>query len=125
MADTQTNSDLFYRYLEICNKALKENRDRFPFKQILGVALHDRLSINIEVCIIDDHPKGAYVMHLQGDKISGTPNTECTTSSYDSQWRVSKTYLEDVIAHPDDYIKNPARIDWDWLHKESDSENLK
>jgi hypothetical protein len=109
------HADLFYRYLEVCNKALQENKDRFPFKQILTNALHENAAKKIEVSIIDDRPGGAFVMDMAGEKISAKPHEDCADCQCDALWRVNKTYLQDVIAHPEVYIKNPAKIDWDWL----------
>jgi len=115
MSEKEIKNDLFYRYLEICNQALAYNRDRFPFKQILGAAERENNTKAIEVCIIDDHPVGAYVMNMDAHTLFAKPHEDCADCAYDVQWRVTKTYLEDVIAHPEDYIKNPAKINWEWL----------
>ncbi|MCH2038371.1 MAG: hypothetical protein MK137_07260, partial [Rickettsiales bacterium] len=30
---------------------------------------------------------------------------------------VNMNYVEEVVAHPEGYINNPAKMDWDWLHR--------
>jgi hypothetical protein len=30
-------------------------------------------------------------------------------------WVVSAQYLQQVVADPETYINNPAKIDWEWL----------
>lgn len=30
-------------------------------------------------------------------------------------WRVSRSYLEDVVKNADDYIENPMKLDLEWL----------
>jgi hypothetical protein len=111
------NHDLFQQYIEICNAALRANKDRFPFKQILTAAQNQQnRPKNIEVAIVQDKPKAAYVIQMEADKISGKPHAACSDCTCEGQWRVTRTYLEDVIKNPEAYISNPAKIDWAWLY---------
>ena len=106
---------LLQRYLDVCNQALDANKDRFPYKQILGSAQnlsHDAL---IEVSIIDDRPTETFVLSLNETKIVGQPHDNCTNCECDAKWRINRSYLEEVINHPEDYIRNPAKIDWEWM----------
>ncbi|GEM_PF-917338 len=115
MSDDQ-QTDLFKRYVDICNRAMEANKDRFPFKQILGAAQNQASPAkNIEVCIIDDRPDAAYVLHFDHDKMSGAAHDSCPNCQCDKQWRITRSYLEDVIKNPDEYIDNPAKINWDWM----------
>jgi hypothetical protein len=117
--DTQ-ESDLFSRYLEVCNRAIAANGDRFPFKQILGAAQKSQTSKNVEVCIIDDHPEASFVIHLDDGKVSAQSHSACKNCNCKGQWRVARSYLEDVIQNPDEYIRNPAKIDWEWMYGSQD-----
>ena len=117
-SETQV-SDLFQSYLEVCNDALKQNKNRFPFKQILDAARTNAASRTIEVHIVDDKPKSDIMMTLDADAIRAQSHADCDNCQCDAKWSVSKTYLEDVVNNPDAYIQNPAKIDWDWLYDSS------
>lgn len=112
-----THNDLFEKYLDICNQAMKKNKDTFPFKQILGAAKQSQDNQNIEVCIIDNDPAASYVMTIDGDTINAQSHDECKHCDCSGKWRVNKTYLKDVINNPDAYIRNPAKLDWDWMNQ--------
>lgn len=116
---SRSQEELFTRYLEVCNQALKHNGERFPFKQILGAAQTNKHK-EVEVCIIDDQPAASYVIHLSDYALSGEPKM---SDFWDQEkrcvrprWRVTRSYLEDVIQNPEEYIRNPAKIDWEWLY---------
>lgn len=109
------NAALFERYLEICNKALENNKKRFPYKEILK-ALHTmRESDNVEVRIINDHPQPKIMMKRKDETVEAFPCTDEAEALNAKKWNVSKSYLEDVIRNPDIYIENPALIDWEWI----------
>lgn len=115
------NGDLFHKYLDICNKALDANRERFPFKQILGAARDQATAARkVEVCIVDDRPRASFVIGIEKDKITGEPKGSCEEACQNCrcnrQWHVARSYLEAVVKNPQTYIDNPARIDWEWLY---------
>ncbi len=115
------NSDLFQKYLEVCNEALDANRERFPFKQILGAAReHATTASKVEVCIVENLPRASFVIGIEKDKITGEPKESCEEvcegCRCNKQWHVARSYLEAVVKNPQAYIDNPARIDWEWLY---------
>lgn len=109
-------SDLVYQYADVCNQALLLNRDRFPFKQILGAAQRAEQGSMIEVSIIDIHNAETFVLHLTEKGIVARPHGECVDCTCDRKWGVSKKYLEDVSSNPECYIQNPAYINWEWMY---------
>jgi len=113
------NYQLFQRYLDVCNRALDMNKDKFPFKQILLPVQLSQSSKTIEVSIIDDLPKDSYTLTVNGHHLVGNIHGQCANCKCDGKWRIHKSYLEDVIRHPDEYIQNPAKIDWEWLIESS------
>ncbi len=113
-------NDLFQRYLDICNQALDANKERFPFKQILGAAREAEQSRQIEVRIVDDEPADTMVMTIKRDAIQAEDHASCADCNCDGEWRVSKSYLESVVENPQAYIENPAKIDWDWMYAARD-----
>lgn len=107
--------DLINRYFQICNEALQANKDKAPFKHILQAAQTQNALKDVGIAVIEDHPTSQFIMHLNGDKIEVETNESCHQCQCKAQWRVPKSYLENVIRNPEEYIKNPAKIDWEWL----------
>lgn len=110
---------LFQRYLDVCNQALDANKDRFPFKQILVPAHPINRPRMVEVSIIDDRPDDKFTIVMEGNKMTGKRHDECVNCQCDGKWRIPKSYMEEVINHPEEYIKNPAKIDWEWMQLSS------
>lgn len=111
--------DLITRYLDVCNRALALNKDRFPFKQILGAARSAECDRVIEVDVMDSQPKQSYVMSIYHDRVVAVPHGECCDCQCDRTWCVTVSYLEEVVLRPDIYIQNPAKIDWGWMYDDN------
>ena len=109
-----TEEQLFLRYLEICNKALDCNKDKFPYKQIWQAAQKVLSDKNISLAIYDDHPKATYDLSIHDNHIDVVGKNVKEEKS-DDAWHVNMSYMEKVVSNPDEYIRNPAKIDWDWL----------
>lgn len=115
MNDTE---QLFSRYIDICNQAIQANKDRFPFKQILAAVKDEHSLSDIEVCIIDDKPNAEYTINLDSNKIKAEKYSSCPNCNCGTQWRITRSYLEDVIENAEEYIDNPAKINWEWMQQE-------
>ncbi|MCD8526091.1 MAG: hypothetical protein LRY76_03045 [Alphaproteobacteria bacterium] len=114
------NADLFQKYIEICNKALNRNKDRFPYRHIWDTL---RAGINghpTKVYIVDDKPEATFTIQIENDHLAGQRNTACIHCSCKRQWHVLKSYMEDVVNNPDPYIENPAKLDWEWVNSRND-----
>ncbi|MCS5597843.1 MAG: hypothetical protein NZ828_11385 [Alphaproteobacteria bacterium] len=113
-ATLQSLPNLFVQYLDVCNRAIDANKHRFPFKQIMESVRDVQTHKNVEVIILDDHPPVSCVICFDDNqKITTQPAIGVRGLQ---KWRVSKAYLENVINNPDEYIQNPAKIDWEWLY---------
>ncbi|MCB1531970.1 MAG: hypothetical protein KDJ35_03775 [Alphaproteobacteria bacterium] len=108
--------ELLKRYLDVCNQALVLNGERFPFKQILGAAQRSEKGRKIELWISDTPPTHSYVMSIDQGRIVAAPHGECADCQCDRRWTVSREYLQEVATHPDVYIGNPAKINWEWMY---------
>lgn len=108
--------DLMQRYLDVCNQAMALNKDRFPFKQILSAAKASECGKIIEVHVVEGLPGASYAMTFGSDGLVFEPHSACSDCNCDREWSVSKGYLEDVAKNPEYYIRNPARIDWEWMY---------
>jgi hypothetical protein len=112
MHDEPPSEKLLSQYIQICNAALAANKNRFPYKQILSAAQQQQNNKQTKVGIIDNHPTPRYAIKIKDNHISyGT----CSDLENGATWFITKSYIEEVLQNPDDYIKNPAKLDWEWL----------
>lgn len=115
--------DLFKSYIDICNQALEKNKDRFPFNHLLsGFEVSDNVS-SVRVEIIDDMQHSRFHLRLINGEIEydethcQSPCNLCHSKCGNSSdvWSVRASYLNDVVENPEQYIENPARLDWEWV----------
>jgi hypothetical protein len=114
---------LFKNYIDICNQALEENKDKFPFDCILHGVQNASKSKAIRVKIVNDMGRPEFHLKLNNGEVQydlmncqkrcSSCHDACTTTN--DAWSVRTSYLQDVINHPQQYIENPARLDWEWL----------
>ncbi len=109
-----TEEQLFLRYLEICNEALDCNKDKFPYKQIWHAAQKFLQDKNISLAVYDDNPKVTYNLSINDNHID-VVSKKVEGKKSDGAWHVNMSYMEKVVSNPEEYINNPAKIDWDWL----------
>lgn len=114
--NSEEDRALFERYLAVCNEAIRRNADRFPFKQILAEAGRcAACGQAVEVLIIDDQPEHGLCIQYADDRpvvVSAPP----AQNVKHKKWRVTRSYLLNVVHDPEQYIRNPAKIDWAWLY---------
>jgi hypothetical protein len=105
---------VFQQYLEICNRAIEQNKNKFPYTEIWGTrlkALKDEMEI--EAIVYDDRPKAAFMLRLTKDmKIEIVKKK---TLPPEDAWPFTYQYLKRVVDNPQDYIENPAKLEWGWL----------
>ena len=99
------------QYLEICNRVLEANRDRFPFNRIWEAGEAALKGRSVALAVVDEEPKASCVVRLENQHIEEAE----ATGDGPPTTRISKQYIEDVLAHPDKYIDDPSLIDWRWL----------
>lgn len=116
MPEQDAENQLIKRYFEICNTALRLNKDRFPFKQILGAAAAKGAGDQVEMRLADDAAAGAYVVSIENEFIVAKPHGDCGDCNCVRTWNVDTGYLRSVISQPELYIGNPAKIDWAWMY---------
>lgn len=114
--DTSAHYDLIERYAEICSRALMKNKNRFPFKQILGAAQKSERERPIEVVLSDTFPPETYVFTLKADGVDVEPHDLCGDCRCVRSWNTNIPYLMDVTQNSQAYIDNPAKLDWEWMY---------
>lgn len=103
-------------YVAVCNEAMQANKDRFPFKQILGAAQRKERNQPVEVVLSDVHPPEIYVFRLQESGLGVQPHDTCENCDCIRSWKTQLSYLRNVAQNPGEYIDNPAKLDWDWIY---------
>jgi hypothetical protein len=114
MQRTSTES-LFSEYLAVVNRAIAQNRDRVPYKQLFAGAkklLGDRM---IEAVVYHESAiLGRFAIGLENERLEIVePDHEGGASSW--EWKVSEKHLDNVVADPQPYIESPLKLDLDWL----------
>lgn len=106
---------LFTDAVNVMNQAIQQNRDRFPYKQILAATEGIAGDYKSGVAVYSDDPDTPhdyYTLGFSGGQI------EILSHGKDEPaitWKVSRSYLKKVTENPEEYKKHPAKLDWDWL----------
>ncbi len=105
---------VFERYLDICNRAIEKNKDKFPYSEVWKARWKGMEPGNTLQCAVyDDRPKVLYTLQLTEDmKIKIVEKKHVVP---EDAWPFKYSYLKQVIDNPDDYIEHPAKLDWGWL----------
>lgn len=112
MATQEEIDALFRQYVMICNQALQAHAHEFPYKQIWNAVERLQSSKPVDLTIYDDEPQHHYKVSLQDHHIDLVQDEEDETHQ---GWKLNTSYLRRVVENPEEYINQPARLDWDWL----------
>lgn len=111
----EQDTHLLVSYLEVCNAAIEENRDRLPYKPLILLyekAFRDR-DVHIEIYERDaDHIESSAVVRLIGDTFT------LVSSPHADPWvslKLKRSYMQNVIANREEYILRPELLDWEWI----------
>ena len=114
MAD-QNIYDLFKGTLDVTNEALEKNRDSKVIGTLFAAADKPLSGHKAGVEIYDEDPDKPFdyftVRYLDG-KIELYARGK---SEHDTEWKVSKNYLQSVVDDPQKYIDNPTKLNFEWL----------
>lgn len=114
MTHAEEYEQVFQQYLEICNQAIEQNKNKFPYTEIWGERMklvEDEMKI--EAIVYDDRPKIAYMLRLTKDMKIEIVEKKPTPPQ--EAWPFTYQYLKRVVDNPQEYIENPARLEWGWL----------
>ena len=113
-----TNRDIYEVFtdaLDVTNRALDKNRgsgfygtlisawDKFLDGHKAGVAIYDEEP---------DKPFDYFTLRYLNGKFEILSRGK---SAHDTEWKVSREYLQSVADDPQKYIDNPAKLDLEWL----------
>jgi len=112
--DAHEYEQVFQEYLEICNRAIEQNKNKFPYTEIWGSRFRTlEAEAVLHAVVYDDRPKMEFMLRLTRDmKIEIVKKKTVTT---EDEWPFTYQYLKRVVDNPQEYIDNPAKLEWGWL----------
>ena len=115
MAERLKALTLAKHYINICNTALAQHREQFPYKQI--ITLLDRLYSGETLTFRIEDEDGREEAIVTTGFIDGqfTPIREGEHNP-DAHFILHRSYLEEVLEHAEEYTRHPAKLDLSWLH---------
>lgn len=104
---------LVQAYLQVCNRALAQHKDQFPYKQIWEAVEHVQQADGVDLTVYDDRPQSHVKVRLKDKQIEvlGVDHEEEGHRGF----KLTTSYLKRVVEQPEEYINHPAKLDWDWL----------
>lgn len=111
--DAKEYEEVFQQYLEICNRAIEQNRNKFPYTEIWGTRFKTLTTeATLQAIVYDDRPKAAFKLRLTKDmKIEIMEKKPVP----EEEWPFTYQYLKRVVDNPDEYVANPTKLEWGWL----------
>ena len=106
---------LFTDALDVTNKALEKHRDSGFMKGL--VAAWDKFldGHKAGVAIYDEDPEKPFdyfTIRYLNEKFEILSRGK---SEHDTEWKVSRDYLQSIVDNPQEYIEHPSKLDLDWL----------
>lgn len=117
VTETDNLITLVMRYLAVCNRALAESHDKFPYRHIWEAAARAPRP-QVRLHISGERESGDYLLMFNGREhfyVMATPYVDGMTDGNDVVWNLPSDYLQQVVASPEEYVTHPARLNWDWL----------
>lgn len=112
--DDAEYEQVFQEYLGICNLAIERNKSKFPFTEIWGARFKElRAEATLHAIVYDDRPKVSFKLRLTKDMKIEIMEKKPLPS--EEEWPFTYQYLKRVVDNPQDYIENPAKLEWGWL----------
>ena len=112
--DAVEYEQVFRQYLGVCNRAIKYNKNKFPFNESWNSrvrALEEEATLH--AIVYDDRPKVAFTLRLNRDMELKIVGKQPIPS--EDEWPFTYQYLKRVVSNPQEYIENPEKLEWGWL----------
>lgn len=114
MTQLETNA-LFTQYINVVNRSMGENKDKMPYKLMFDARnkLLEDDRIGVAVYKTDAKtPHDWFTITLKDGTFQVLDHGKKTP---DVTWRVKQDHLQNVVEHSDEFVKNPMKLDLDWL----------
>jgi hypothetical protein len=106
---------LFTDALDVMNQALEKHRDSGFMKGLVAAAdkFLDGHKAGVEIYDEDPgKPFDYFTIRYLNDKFEILSRGK---SEHDTEWKVSRDYLQAIVDDPQKYIDHPSKLDLDWL----------
>jgi hypothetical protein len=115
--DPNTNDSykLFMGALEVSNRALEEVQDTPVINKLAGLMEKQASGRHFGVAVYAKDastPHDYFTVRVHNHELQLVSHGK---ESPDIDWKVSVDYLRDINAQPEAYIRNPLKLDLDWL----------
>lgn len=108
---------LFTQYLNVVNRSLGQNRDTFPYKQILDASEKAFDEKTVAVGIYKDVPTEPHDWFVVAYDDGTFSLKEHGKGDADLTWMMKEAHLDEVVETPERYVESPYKLDLDWLKK--------
>jgi len=111
----QTDLNLLSNYLDVCNAAAEAHRHSLPYKPIIAAydSVFAHRQVGIEIYGNDPGKiETTIVIRLVDGRFEPVLESEAEPSF---NLKMKRSYMEDVVAHRQDYIRHPETLDWEWI----------
>ena len=107
--------NLLIDYLDVCNAAAEVHRHSLVYGPL--IAAYDSIFANrqVGINIYDRDPdeiETTITIRLVNGRFEPVLAPEADPSFH---LKLSRRYMEDVVAHRDEYLQHPEKLDWDWI----------
>lgn len=113
---TPTGLDpLFDSALQVVNRSLAANRDHAVFGPVLRLADEHLEDHKANIVVYEDDPASKEAFYTVRWSDGALHLLTRGKGPHDTQWKVSREYLQSLVDEPERYVENPALLDLDWL----------
>lgn len=115
-AQLDTNA-LVTQYLNVVNRSLGENREDFPYKQLLDASEKLFADKRVAVGVYQDdirNPHHWFTARFGNGRFELVAQGK---GDADFQWVLREAHVAEVVDHPEAFIAHPYKLDIDWLKK--------
>lgn len=112
---TKSGLNLLTEFLDVCNAAAAAHQHSMVYKPIIAAyeSIFANRQVGIDIYNRDpDDIETTAAIRLVGRSFEPVPETEAKPSFH---MKLGRQYMENVVAHRDEYIRHPEKLDWDWL----------
>ena len=102
-------------YLDVCNAAAEEHRHSLVYRSIIVAyeSVFANRQVGLDIYDSDpDETETTITIHVVNGEFLTVPEPHAHPSFH---LKLGRRYMEDVVAHRDDYIQHPEKLDWDWI----------
>lgn len=106
---------LFNQYLAVVNRAIGENKDKTPYKQMMeaGEKLFGDKRIGAAIYKEStDTPHDWFTISMKDGKFKVLGHGK---EDIDTTWKIKQSHLEKVVGEPEEFVMHPYKLDLHWL----------